>query len=277
MKVERCALCNEQNLRRKESIEDPINKAVVYDLMLCLFCKTITTTPAPKDLNKYYADNYDSYQNKKSIFSIVYSISQSFNNYYKTKILKNYKVRTVLDYGCGSGNFVKYISKNGYEANGYEPINEIKDYRVSRSMVDFKNKKFDCITVWHVLEHTRRPLKVMRELKEKLNKNGILLLALPNYDSYDNIYYKKHWAGYDVPRHLYHFNQDSLSFISQKVGLRLIKKKQLILDSFYVSILSEKKKKNMFPTIRGLWVGLISNILSFFNGNTSSIIYILKK
>jgi hypothetical protein len=66
-------------------------------------------------------------------------------------------------------------------------------------------------------------------------------------------------------------------FLSQKVGLRLIEKKPLLLDAFYVSILSEKKKKSVFPVIRGLMVGFFSNILSLFKGNPSSIIYILKK
>ena len=277
MTKKRCGVCNKRNFYKKVNIKDPFDESSTYDLMLCLSCKTISTNPVPKDLYKYYKDNYDSYQKKKSLFSFIYGFSQHFNNYYKTIILKKLKARSVLDYGCGSGAFLRYTCKRGYKTSGYEPINKTNDERISSTMGTFKNKMFDCITLWHVLEHTENPVGVMNKLKGKLKSNGTMLVALPNYDSYDNIYYNNMWAGYDVPRHLYHFNKESFMFLSQKVGLRLVGTKPLLLDAFYVSILSEKKKKNIFPIIKGLVIGLISNILSLIRGNPSSIIYILKK
>jgi len=277
MTKKRCGVCDRRNFYKKVSIKDPFDESASYNLMLCLNCKTISTDPVPNDLDKYYKDNYDSYQKKKSFFSSVYGFSQHFNNHYKTGILEKINAKSVLDYGCGSGSFLRYTCERGYETSGYEPINKTNDERISRSMKSYKNKKFDCITLWHVLEHTKNPVVVMNKLKEKLKKNGTMLVALPNYSSYDNIYYNDMWAGYDVPRHLYHFNTESFVFLSQKVGLRLIEKKPLLLDAFYVSILSEKKKKSVFPVIRGLTVGFLSNILSLFKGNPSSIIYILKK
>ncbi len=277
MTKKRCGVCDKRSFYKKVSIKDPLDESAVYDLMLCLGCKTVSTDPVPKDLDRYYKDNYDSYQKKKSFFSSIYAFSQRFNNYYKTRILKKINARSVLDYGCGSGAFLRYTCERGYETSGYEPINKTNDVRISSSMGSFKNKVFDCITLWHVLEHTKNPVGVMNKLKGKLKNNGTMLVALPNYDSYDNIYYKNMWAGYDVPRHLYHFNKESFMFLSQKVGLRVVEKKPLLLDAFYVSILSEKKKKSIFPLIKGLLVGLLSNILSLFRGNPSSIIYILKK
>ena len=277
MTKKRCGVCDKRSFYKKVSIKDPLDESAVYDLMLCLGCKTVSTDPVPKDLDRYYKDNYDSYQKKKSFFSSIYAFSQRFNNYYKTRILKKINARSVLDYGCGSGAFLRYTCERGYETSGYEPINKTNDVRISSSMGSFKNKVFDCITLWHVLEHTKNPVGVMNKLKGKLKNNGTMLVALPNYDSYDNIYYKNMWAGYDVPRHLYHFNKESFVFLSQKVGLRVVEKKPLLLDAFYVSILSEKKKKSIFPLIKGLLVGLLSNILSLFRGNPSSIIYILKK
>ena len=277
MTLKKCVICDGINFSKKVSVRDPLKKSTKYSLMLCLSCKTVSTTPIPKDLDQYYSVNYDSYQKKTSLFSKIYSFAQNLNNYRKTKILKQINAKSILDYGSGSGSFVRYTSKRGYETNGYEPINETNDTNISDSMETFKNKKFDCITMWHVLEHTKNPISILKELKRKLKKGGILLLALPNYDSYDNIYYKKEWAGYDVPRHLYHFNKKSVMFLLEKTGFQLIGMKPLYLDAFYVSILSEKKRKSFLPEIKGLWVGLVSNILSFFSGNPSSIIYILKK
>ena len=277
MTLKKCVICDGINFSKKVSVRDPLKKSTKYSLMLCLSCKTVSTTPIPKDLDQYYSVNYDSYQKKTSLFSKLYSFAQNLNNYRKTKILKQINAKSILDYGCGSGSFVRYTSKRGYETNGYEPINDTNDTNISDSMETFKNKNFDCITMWHVLEHTKDTVSILKELKRKLQKGGSLLLALPNYDSYDNIYYKKEWAGYDVPRHLYHFNKKSVMFLSEKTGFQLIGMKPLYLDAFYVSILSEKKRKSLFPEIKGLWVGLVSNILSFFSGNPSSIIYILKK
>ena len=144
-------------------------------------------------------------------------------------------------------------------------------------MVGFKNYKFDYINVWRVLEHTEGPGFVLKKLYNKLRGKGVLVLALPNYVSYDNTFCWKDWAGFDVPRHLFHFNVPSFTFLTKKIGLKLIKRKPLLLDAFYVSILSERNKKSYFSTARGVLIGLISNILSLFNKQPSSIIYILKK
>ena len=56
--------------------------------------------------------------------------------------------------------------------------------------------------MWHVLEHTKNPKAELLRLKKMLKNDGKVFVALPNIGSYDNTYYGKYWAGYDVPRHL---------------------------------------------------------------------------
>ena len=248
-----------------------------YVIKKCHRCKTMSTYPKPTNLRVFYDEDYDSYQKKKSFFSFIYKLAQRLNNNYKESIIKKLNVHKVLDFGSGSGEFIRHINKKGYDAWGLEPINNVKNKKIKKNMAGFKNYKFDCITAWHVLEHTEDPGGVLKKLYNKLRDNGVLVLALPNYDSYDNTFYGKDWAGFDVPRHLFHFNVPSITFLAKKVGLKLIKRKPLILDAFYVSILSERNKKSYFSTTRGVFIGLISNILSLFNKQPSSIIYILKK
>ena len=144
-------------------------------------------------------------------------------------------------------------------------------------MAEFKNYKFDSITAWHFLEQIQGTISVLKKLYNKQIDNGGLVLNFPNQILYDNTFYGKDWAGFDVPRHLFHFNVPSITFLAKKIGLKLIKRKPLLLDAFYVSILSERNKKSYFSTARGVLIGLISNILSLFNKQPSSIIYILKK
>ncbi len=110
-----------------------------------------------------------------------------------------------------------------------------------------------------------------------MKKEGKVAVALPNVDSYDNTYYKKHWAGYDVPRHLYHFNNHSFGLLAKRAGLQIISKHPLFYDAFYVSILSERYKKTPFSFFIGFLVGCLSNLYASFNKKHSSIIYIMKK
>ena len=110
-----------------------------------------------------------------------------------------------------------------------------------------------------------------------LNKDGLIAIAIPNINSYDNIYYKNYWAGYDVPRHLFHFNPSSFEKLANFVDLKIINKKPLWFDSIYISILSEKYKKNKFSFISGFIRGFVSNLYAIKTGQHSSIIYILRK
>jgi len=182
-----------------------------------------------------------------------------------------------LDYGSGSGSFVSHTQKRGYTSFGYEPINELKHNSVYKNKNIIKKQKYDWITLWHVLEHTHNPKDTLKDLKELLNKDGLMAVAIPNINSYDNIYYKNYWAGYDVPRHLFHFNASSFKKLAKFANLEIINKKPLWFDSIYVSVLSEKYKKNKFSFLSGFFRGFISNLYAIKTGQHSSIIYILRK
>jgi SAM-dependent methyltransferase len=183
-----------------------------------------------------------------------------------------------LDYGCGTGHFIKYTSKKGWKSIGFEPDNRADNRHNQLITNDIASlKSFDIITLFHVLEHVDNFNETMNLLLSKLRPNGVLVLALPNHESYDAKHYKQHWAGYDLPRHLYHFNQKSIQILSLKHGIKIERTVPMIFDSYYVSILSEKYKRSIFPFIKGVFNGLISNIFSGKKMEYSSLIYILRK
>ena len=101
-------------------------------------------------------------------------------------------------------------------------------------------------------------------------------MALPNYRSYDAQMYKEYWAAYDVPRHLYHFDQISINNLLTKHGFLLKETKPMRFDSFYVSLLSEKYRNNKNIFFRAFRNGLLSNIKARESNNYSSLIYIFK-
>ena len=275
--TKKCALCGSNKTNLVEQKVKDFVSLEFFDIYSCSSCLVSYTNPIPKNLEKYYnQENYDSYQKKKGIFSYIYSLIQHINNRYKTNIIKRYGFGPLLDYGAGSGSFVKHANRVGYKSLGYEPINKSLNRNITNNMGVIKKSKYKFITLWHVLEHTKKPKELLLTIKSLLSKRGKVVIAVPNIDSYDNIYYNKRWAGYDVPRHVYHFNKQSLKRLLSEVKLSIIDQKPLYFDSFYVAMLSEKQKKNPLWFFFGFFIGLVSNISAFFTKKHSSIIYIIE-
>lgn len=138
-------------------------------------------------------------------------------------------------------------------------------------------KKFDAITLFHVLEHVHDLEPTMKLLYEKLKQRGNLYIAVPNFNSYDSILYKENWASLDVPRHLYHFTADTMEQLAKQYQLKIKTIKPMLFDSYYVSILSEGYINNKNKIIRGIKNGYKSNKIAEEEKNHSSLLFVLKK
>ena len=251
--------------------------------------KTIAKTNIEniKDISLYYnSANYDSFKNKaKSSLDIIYFLVQKIMFRYKLFLIRIYlKGNKILDYGAGSGKFVAYLSKKNFKTSALEPYNkEINNESLSNINV-FKNiaeipkyYKYDGITLWHVLEHLTNPKQVLSKIHDLLEEKGVLIIAVPNISSLDAKYYKSNWAALDVPRHVWHYTSKGIVSLVESRGFKLEKKHPLLLDTFYISYLSEKHKNSTFPLIRGLFFAIQSNFSAFFNKEFSSIIFVFKK
>jgi hypothetical protein len=110
-----------------------------------------------------------------------------------------------------------------------------------------------------------------------LNLNGIIFIAVPNHDSWDARYYKEHWAAYDVPRHLWHFNISSMKQLLRSHNLHVTKVIPMRLDAFYISLLSEHYKTGS-AHINGMATAIINGTRSNFaarkNNEYSSLIFV---
>ena len=136
---------------------------------------------------------------------------------------------------------------------------------------------FDVITMWHVLEHVSDLHQQVSEIFRLLKPNGRLVIALPNFHSFDCQFYKEYWAAWDVPRHLNHFDIRSLKHIFSSVGIELKEVDILSWDAYYISYLSEKYQGPSLPLLRGAFVGLRSNLYGMRHGEYSSMVYIFSK
>jgi 2-polyprenyl-3-methyl-5-hydroxy-6-metoxy-1,4-benzoquinol methylase len=249
----------------------------------------LETHPKPiNNLASYYlSEDYISHNDgNKSFFEKLYQFTKKYNLRYKFSLIKNKKVGfSLLDYGCGTGDFLAYAKKKNTKVFGIEPNEKAlkiaqekagKD-TISNHTIFELEEKFDVITLWHVLEHIPDLYAFLDEVGDKLNSKGELLIAVPNYKSFDANFYKNYWAAYDVPRHLWHFSPESLEKLFLNFGMKLVKRYPLWFDSYYVSLLSEKYKKSKVGFIRAIAIASFSNFLAIFTGNYSSVVFQFKK
>ncbi len=244
------------------------------------------TFPVPKKaaMHKYYNSSgyYPHSLNKKSFLGLLYDTSRRLMHRKKLIWMNSHlKLNSkVLDYGCGSGEFVKYLRGKSINAYGYDPnikfnCDDLPNYLTHTD--SWKRQKYEIIFLWHVLEHTHNPFDLIESLKKHLNKNGKIYIAIPNFKSYDSKYYGKYWAGYDLPRHLWHFSRKSIYLLAKKNNFKIKKEKSLFLDAIYVSFLSEKNKSSLMPLCRGILIGFFSIFDSLLKKESSSLLFILEK
>lgn len=246
------------------------------------------TEPIPENISFYYdsKDYISHHQDSGSLKEKLYKFLQNFNLNYKRNILFEWvgKNKKVLDYGCGAGEFVKYI-ENIFETFGFEPndsartnaLKKVKKARIIDRLDLIRAESLDAITLWHVFEHIENQDEMLQKFHSKLKQNGRLIIAIPNPTSYDALKYKEFWAAYDVPRHIFHFSKSGMEKLMNNKSWKIVKIKPLLLDSFYISMLSEKYQKSSLSWLKGMIFGFISNIKASKSGEYSSLIYIIEK
>ncbi|MGP1501687.1 MAG: class I SAM-dependent methyltransferase [Bergeyella cardium] len=248
------------------------------------------TSPLPQNLTKYYEsrDYISHHQDSGSIKEKIYKFLQRFNLNYKRNILAAEAGihLKVLDYGCGAGEFVKFI-ENEYTTFGFEPNEHARNFAQKKSnktkfltkpdLSEIEDNSLDIITLWHVFEHLEDRDYYLDLFYKKLKPEGVLIIAVPNYTSYDGQKYKEFWAAYDVPRHIWHYSRNGMQRLINTTQWKIKKIKPLLLDAYYISMLSEKYKKNPLFWLKGFIVGAISNYKAVKNGEFSSLVYIIGK
>ncbi|WP_411029381.1 methyltransferase domain-containing protein [Spongiimicrobium sp. 3-5] len=247
----------------------------------------LVTTPQPNDLDKYYQSNdYISHSDaSESLVEKLYQTVKKKNLSGKVKLVRPFggQKKTLLDVGAGTGSFMLAAKEAGWSVSGLEPNEAAKNKAAEKGVSMFGNwedlegKKFEVITLWHVLEHLPNLEEKIKTLKDLLVQDGILIVAVPNFKSYDAAHYQNFWAAYDVPRHLWHFSKTAIKKLFGKEGLNLFKIRPMIFDAFYVSLLSEKYKTGKQNFAKAFWIGIRSNIKAWRNKEYSSLIYILRK
>ncbi len=250
-----------------------------YD-MLITFPK-----PSLEKLASYYeSDDYISHTDgKRSLFEKMYHFIKSIALKKKLELINKQSAKgKLLDIGAGTGEFLVVARNEGWQITGIEPSEKAKSIAINKGVTfvqnlsDLENNSFDVITMWHVLEHVPNLDEYISELKRLVKPNGTIIVAVPNFKSFDAEFYGKFWAAYDVPRHLWHFSKTTIEKLFSEKEMKLMEVLPMKFDSFYVSLLSEKYRTGRMNFIRAFFVGLKSNLSGNKTKEFSSHIYIIK-
>jgi 2-polyprenyl-3-methyl-5-hydroxy-6-metoxy-1,4-benzoquinol methylase len=261
-----------------------------FPVFKCRECGFIFTQshPGEEGIGRYYeSENYISHTGtSKGIVNKMYLVARKFMLRKKVRLIiksTGLKKGSLLDIGSGTGHFAAEAKKAGWEVRGVEISEKAREFSklnfdldVTADASSLKDGSFDCITLWHVLEHFQDPEACMRDIYRLLKPGGICIIALPNSDSLDAKYYKEYWAAWDLPRHLWHFSPEVFTKFSKKSGFEIKDIKTLPLDVFYISIISERYRKSALAFIRGMITAKWFFLLTIFRKKkASSLVYLL--
>ncbi|MDR0753943.1 MAG: class I SAM-dependent methyltransferase [Prevotellaceae bacterium] len=294
--IQKCPVCNSINIKHDFLCIDYCVSREKFDVYVCRQCDFLFTNhfPSNHSMDKYYYDlKYISHSDiKKGFINKLYHFVRSYTVKRKLKFVCNQskkKTGKILDIGCGTGYFLNEAKRKGWETFGIE-----KNERASKRAIEsfnmfvkpehhiykFPKASFDVITLWHVLEQREDLNETMEKIYDLLLPDGIAVVALPNCSSYDAKHYRSYWAGYDVPRHLWHFTPKTMELFIKKFKFNIVYKCTMPFDAFYVSLLSEKYKKvnSFIAFVKAMFIGAVSTVNALFDKNKSSaMIYVLKK
>lgn len=292
--ISTCPICENTKHKHFLSGVDYTVSNETFNIVECESCSFRFTNPIPTEdkIGAYYkSEDYISHSGtKKGVVNWLYHQVRNYTLKQKFKLVsKHAKNNSLLDIGCGTGDFLGFVHNKGWNVKGLEPDPDAKaigekKYGISidstSELHNVPQNSYDAISMWHVLEHVYELNKDVAKIKDILKPDGTLFVAVPNCSSADAEKYGKFWAAYDLPIHLYHFRPDNIKQLFAKYDMEVTEILPMKFDSFYVSLLSEKYKSgnkgfSIGALFKGFFSGLSSNMKA--KGNKySSQIYVIK-
>ncbi|MGB5529122.1 MAG: class I SAM-dependent methyltransferase [Ignavibacteriaceae bacterium] len=248
--MRKCIICGQSGNNKEYLIKEMMfGTRDPFSYLECSICGCLQIKQVPKDLSKYYPNNYYSLTSRKINFLKSFFVSRrdrhsigihSFvgkilTNYFPApfylKFLKVINAKLdwkILDIGSGAGEKLLALNKIGFKnILGVDPnLAEDIDYNnglkiLKKSLFDIDDK-FDLILFNHSIEHMEDPVSILKETAKKMLDDSIVVLRVPVAGCYAWEKYGMFWDGLDAPRHLFIPTKKSLEILAEKSGFQII-------------------------------------------------------
>jgi SAM-dependent methyltransferase len=208
-----------------------------FSVVACAGCGLAFTQPrlGPADFATYYPDSYSAY--RPNLDGSERSLGERLGDLQREAVVRFGPYRQIwrrppgriLDVGCGVGDLAAVFSRHGWRASGIEPSAQAAAHAraagvdaVTGTLADapWEDGSFDAIIFNHSLEHIDDPAQAVADAARLLRPGGLLAIAVPNFGSWHRRLFGSAWFQLDLPRHLQHFDRDSLAKLIRAAGLR---------------------------------------------------------
>jgi len=250
-----CPICSSKNHNKWRTVRDRFDvvPGQEFTIVYCEDCgfRFLNPRPDPESVRQFYEpDGYDPFLSTKDKFSIadsLYSIARSFSMWRKRLLIEDFhRSGNLLDVGCGTGEFPRYMQGFQWHVAGVEPAERAREFvasqgiQICESLMDVPTREYDVVTLWHVIEHLHDLDNAVQKLSVLTKPGGHLVLAMPNVEAYDARRYQTNWVALDTPRHLYHFTEPDTVKLFRQTAFRLVDTRSLWLDTIYNVLYSEQ-------------------------------------
>lgn len=247
-----------------------------FKLVRCKHCGLLYMNPqlTPGELEAYYPDDYEPHVgSQKQGLGWLRRLDYNYGIEKRHRAIRRHvETGSMLDVGCGTGAFLDGMREHGWEVEGIEPGVRASSYaseefglkvqNTTLEVAKLKPASLDLVTMWNVLEHLSDPLQGLRRIREALRPGGLLVVAIPNLDSYDQALFGKYWAGYDLPRHLFTFPVATMERMAQAAGFEVLDRR-CIYGTYHALVYSARFALSAQVTSEQVQAFLTKLMLSF--------------
>ena len=263
-----CTYCHSPNYQILYDTQDMYGHA--FNLLGCADCEAIYLSPQPTEAQLAQAYDEDYYGQEEEKFDGWIERVLNVFRARRAAIVKKYvkEPANVLDIGCGNGLFLSNVARQGnYNIHGIEMpgkaanraarIPNIHLQQKTLSQGDFPKDYFGAITLFHVFEHLLNPKEVLDIIQEILHRQGILIIAIPNIDSFQSQLFKGKWLHLDPPRHTIFFKPSTFKKLMQDRGFQLLEENYYNMEynpfGFQQSLLNKlfNKRELLYESLKG--------------------------